>query len=81
MASMTVMGAGTYDYVDTGVIGTDAIKVAFIYKPATVSLVGDYAVLDDPSFTDPLPTTNRRTARRWPRPSWTTPPVVSLPWL
>ena len=31
------MGAGTYDYVDTGAIGTDAIKVAMIYKPASVS--------------------------------------------
>lgn len=41
-----VMGAGTYDYVDTGYIGTDAIKVALIYKPAMVSLVGDYAILD-----------------------------------
>jgi predicted extracellular nuclease len=40
------MGAGTYAYVDTGFIGTDAIKVAFIYKPSTVSLVGDYAILD-----------------------------------
>lgn len=49
-----VMGAGTYDYVATGAIGTDAIRVAFIYKPATVSLVGNFAVLDDPSFTDPL---------------------------
>jgi predicted extracellular nuclease len=48
------MGAGTYDYVATGPIGTDPIRVAFIYKPATVSLVGDYALLDDPSFTDPL---------------------------
>ncbi len=42
----TVVGAGTYAYVDTGYIGGDAIKVAFIYKTATVSLVGDYAVLD-----------------------------------
>jgi predicted extracellular nuclease len=48
-----VVGAGTYDYVDTGVIGPDEIKVAFIYKPATVSLVGDYAVLDDDGFLDP----------------------------
>ena len=39
-------GADTYRYVDTGVIGTDAIKVAFIYQPAAVSLVGDYKVLD-----------------------------------
>jgi predicted extracellular nuclease len=48
-------GADTYAYVDTGVIGTDAIKVGFIYKSASVSLVGDYAVLDtsvDPRFLD-----------------------------
>jgi predicted extracellular nuclease len=48
-------GAGTYAYIDTGVIGTDAIKQAFIYRPATVSLEGDYAILDssvDPSFID-----------------------------
>jgi len=49
-----VMGAGTYDYVVTGAIGTDAIKQAFIYKPASVSLVGSFAVLDDPAFTNPL---------------------------
>ena len=41
------VGAGTYGYVDTGYIGGDAIKVAFIYKTATVSLVGDYAILDE----------------------------------
>ena len=41
-----LVGAGTYAYVDTGIIGTDAIKVAFIYKPATVQPVGAYAVLD-----------------------------------
>ncbi len=48
-----VMGTGTYDYVHTGPIGGDAIKVALIYKPASVSLVGDYAILDssvDPRF-------------------------------
>jgi predicted extracellular nuclease len=48
------MGAGTYDYIATGAFGTDAIRQAFIYKPATVSPLGGYAVLDDPSFTDPL---------------------------
>ncbi|MCJ7569997.1 MAG: ExeM/NucH family extracellular endonuclease [Anaerolineales bacterium] len=41
------VGDGAYAYVDTGYIGTDAIKVAFIYKTGTVSLVGDYAVLDE----------------------------------
>ena len=48
------MGTGTYDYIATGSIGTDAIRQAFIYKPANVSPIGNFAVLDDPSFTDPL---------------------------
>jgi predicted extracellular nuclease len=48
-----VVGAGTYDYIDTGAIGGDQIKVAFIYKTATVAPDGAYAVLDDPSFLDP----------------------------
>lgn len=50
-----ILGAGAYAYVDTGTIGTDAIEVAFIYKPGTVALVGDYAILDssvDPEFLD-----------------------------
>ena len=50
-----VVGAGTYDYVSTGAIGTDAIKVAMIYKPAKVTLVGNFAILDssvDPRFLD-----------------------------
>jgi predicted extracellular nuclease len=50
-------GAGTYAYIDTGVIGTDEIKVAFVYKPASVTPVGDFAVLDssvDPRFLDTL---------------------------
>ncbi len=40
------MGAGTYDYIATGPIGEDAIKVALIYKPASVTPVGSYAILD-----------------------------------
>ncbi len=50
-----VNGAGTYAYVSTGTIGTDAIKVALIYKPASVTPAGDYAILDtsvDPRFLD-----------------------------
>ena len=49
------MGAGTYAQVDTGTIGTDAIKVGFIYKPATVTATGAYAILDstvDARFVD-----------------------------
>ena len=49
-----VMGEGTYDYIATGAIGSDAIRQALIYKPAAVSLSGDFAVLDDQSFTNPL---------------------------
>jgi predicted extracellular nuclease len=48
-------GAGTYAFVNTGPIGTDAIKVAFIYKIGTVTPVGSYAILDstfDPAFID-----------------------------
>jgi predicted extracellular nuclease len=48
-------GAGTYAFIDTGVIGTDAIKVGLLYKPAAVTPVGDHALLDssaDPRFDD-----------------------------
>ena len=40
------LGAGTYSYVVTGTIGDDSIKTGFIYKSATVSLSGPFAVLD-----------------------------------
>lgn len=48
-------GAGTYAYLATGAIGTDAIRQAIVYKPATVTPVGAYAVLDatvDARFND-----------------------------
>jgi predicted extracellular nuclease len=48
-------GPGTYSFIDTGVIGTDAIRVGFIYKATTVVPVGDFAILDssvDPRFND-----------------------------
>ena len=38
--------AETYAFVDTGALGDDAVKVAFLYKPATVSTVGPFAILD-----------------------------------
>jgi hypothetical protein len=49
------LGANTYAYVSTGAIGTDAIKVALIYKTQTVSPTGEYAILDstvNPAFVD-----------------------------
>lgn len=48
-------GSEVYQLITTGEIGTDAIKVALIYKPATVTPQGDYAILDstvDPRFLD-----------------------------
>lgn len=54
-----VVGDGTYNYVATGQIGTDEIKVAFIYKPTTVSLVGDFAILDSNVDSDFIDTKNR----------------------
>jgi len=50
-------GAGTYAYIATGAIGTDAIKQAIIYKPAAVTPVGTYQLLTsavDPRFIDNL---------------------------
>lgn len=37
---------GTYAYIETGAIGSDAIRVALIYKPASVTPTGAFAVLD-----------------------------------
>ena len=50
-------GAGTYAFINTGIIGTDQIRVALIYKPAKVTPVGAYALLTsavDPTFIDTL---------------------------
>jgi len=50
-------GAGTYAYIVTGPIGGDAIKQAILYKPASVTPVEDYQILDssvDPRFIDTL---------------------------
>lgn len=50
-----MLGDGTYAFIDTGVIGTDAIRVGMIYKPARVVPVGLFKILDstvDPRFLD-----------------------------
>jgi len=41
-----VAGAGSYAFVDTGPIGSDAVRVGFLYKTASVSTTGAFAVLD-----------------------------------
>ncbi len=50
-------GAGTYAFIDAGVpvIGSDEIAVGLLYKPSTVTPVGNPAILDssvDPLFLD-----------------------------
>ncbi|BBA32042.1 alkaline phosphatase [Methylocaldum marinum] len=48
-------GSSQYAYVNTGIVGTDEIRVALIYKPAKVTPVGSFAILDssvDPDFSD-----------------------------
>ena len=55
VAAVNGEGKGTYAYVDTGFIGTDAIKVGLIYQPSAVTPVGPFAILDssvDPTFDD-----------------------------
>src|SRR5690606_38249070 len=50
-----IFGPGTYDFIDTGTIGGDAIRNGFIYNTTTVSPLGDYEILDssdDPRFLD-----------------------------
>ena len=48
------VGDGSYAYIETGAIGDDAIRVALIYKPASVSPLGSFAILDS-SVDRPFP--------------------------
>lgn len=41
-----VSGLPGYSYINTGVIGTDAIRVGLMYRPAKVVPVGAYQILD-----------------------------------
>jgi hypothetical protein len=50
-----VSGLPGYTYINTGTIGTDAIKVGLIYRSAVVTPVGSFQILDstdDPRFID-----------------------------
>jgi predicted extracellular nuclease len=40
-------GSGAYDFVNAGTIGDDGIKVGLIFKPGSVQVVGNFAVLDN----------------------------------
>jgi uncharacterized protein len=54
-----VAGLPGYDYINTGVIGTDAIKVGMIYRPAVVTPVGDFKLLTTAVDSRFLDTKNR----------------------
>jgi hypothetical protein len=54
-----MLGDGTYAYVDTGIIGTDAIKVGLIYRPAAVTPFGAHQILDSTDDRRFLDTKNR----------------------
>lgn len=43
----SIAGAGTYSFINTGTIGSDAIKVGIVFQPGTVTPVGPFRVLDD----------------------------------
>ncbi len=38
---------GKYSFIDSGTIGTDAVKVGLIYQPKIVETEGDFMILDD----------------------------------
>ncbi len=47
----------TYAFIDTGVVGTDQIRVGIIYQPAAVTPLGAHAIMNstvDPRFIDTL---------------------------
>ena len=48
----SALGTSDYAYINTGTIGSDAIKVGIIYRPARVTPAGSFALLT--SATDPL---------------------------
>ena len=55
--ALNAAGEGPYEAIETGTIGTDAIKVALIYRTAAVKPVGQFKVLTtaiDPRFIDTL---------------------------
>jgi predicted extracellular nuclease len=50
---------GTYAFIDTGVIGTDEIRVGLVYKPAVVAPFSQFAILDSTVHADFIDTKNR----------------------
>jgi predicted extracellular nuclease len=54
-----VAGPGSHAWIDTGAIGSDLIRVAFMYRPDLVTPVGSFAILDDAVDPSAITTRNR----------------------
>ncbi|MCX6597979.1 MAG: ExeM/NucH family extracellular endonuclease [Acidobacteria bacterium] len=57
--SLNTGNPGKWAYINTGVVGTDQIRVGFIYQPALVEPVGLYKVLNNTVDPRALDTRNR----------------------
>ncbi len=57
--SLNAGNPGKWAYINTGVVGTDQIRVGFIYQPALVEPVGIYKVLNNTVDPRALDTRNR----------------------
>lgn len=57
----TVLGGPVYAFVDTGIIGSDAIRVGLIYKQGKVTPVGAFSTLDSADDARFIDTKNRPT--------------------
>ena len=82
--STTRSAPGTYAYVDvdaetgqTNALGTDAIKVGMLYKPAAVTPGRRRRPRSTPRRSSTAATAPRAAGRRWPRPSRSTRPAAS----
>ena len=59
VAGLNVGNPGKWDFINTGVVGTDQIRVAFLYQPALVQAIGVHKVLDSTVDSRALTTRNR----------------------
>lgn len=55
----TALGSPVYSHVDTGIIGTDAIRVGLIYQSGKVRPVGAFSILDSADDARFIDTKNR----------------------
>ena len=60
----TRAGVGTYAAADPGIVGTDRIKVSFLYRPQTVRPTGRGAILSDAIDRRAITTKNRPSVAR-----------------